>query len=84
MHMDKHKGENEMAQITKSDLTERTRGKGGTVVRLRTPHQTWGDTLVVKDLMQRKGCSPTRIGVGPVDRGIAFGVELPDIESIVS
>jgi hypothetical protein len=84
MHVNTTQGANEMAQITKSDLTERTRGKGGTIVRLRTPHPTWGDTVVVKDLMQRRGCSPTRIGVGPLDRGIAFGVELPDIESIVS
>lgn len=69
--------------ISKAQLTERKRGKGGTMVRIRTPHPTWGDTVVVKDLMQRKGLSPTRIGVGPTDRGIAFGVELADIAEVL-
>ena len=52
--------------------------------RLRTPHPVWGDTLVVKDLMDRPGYDrPDRVGVGPVDKGIAFGVSLADIAAIV-
>ena len=70
--------------ISKAQLVERKRGKGGTVVRLRTPHPLWGDTVVVKDLMRRRGYDrPDRVGVGPADRGIAFGVALSDIEAIV-
>ena len=38
--------------ITKDQLEARERGTGGTVVRLRTPHPVWGDTVVVKDLME--------------------------------
>ena len=63
--------------ITKAQLTERKRGKGGTLVRIH------GDptVYVVKDLMQRKGYDkPDRIGIGPLDRGVAFGVTLSDIE----
>jgi len=70
--------------ISKAQLVERKRGKGGTVVRLRTPHPLWGDTVVVKDLMDRRGYDrPDRVGVGPADRGITFGVSLADIEAIV-
>ena len=70
--------------ISKDMLTEQKRGSGGTVVRLRTPHPRWGDTVVVKDLMRRRGYDrPDRVGVGPADRGIAFGVALEDIEAIV-
>jgi hypothetical protein len=70
--------------ITKDQLTEQRRGKGGTVVRLRTPHPVWGDTVVVKDLMQRRTYDrPDQVGVGPAGRGIAFGVSLTDIEAIV-
>lgn len=65
--------------ITKDQLTERKRGKGGTLVRL-----TDGRTVVVKDLMQRVGYDkPTRIGVGLPDSGLAFGVELSDVVAIV-
>jgi hypothetical protein len=86
MHMVKNTEAQKVAQemtIQKADLTERKRGIGGTMVRLAVPHPTWGDTVVVKDLMQRKGCSPTRIGVGPTDRGIAFGVELVAIAEVL-
>lgn len=70
--------------ISKNELTARERGTGGTVVRLRTPHAVWGDTVVVKDLMDRGGYDkPDRVGVGPAHRGIAFGVALSDIEAIV-
>jgi hypothetical protein len=71
--------------IVKGQLTERKRGKGGTTVILKTPHPTWGDEVVVKDLMQRKTFDrPGRIGVGPADRGIAFSVRLSDIAAIVN
>ena len=70
--------------ISKDQLTERRGGRGGTVVRLRTPHPLWGDTVVIKDLMDRRGYDRAeRVGVGPADRGIAFGVALSDIEAIV-
>jgi len=70
--------------ISKDQLTERKRGRGGSTVRLRTPHPVWGDTVVVKDLMNRKGFDrPDRIGVGPAHRGIAFGVALEDVAAIV-
>jgi hypothetical protein len=70
--------------IDKSQLTERTRGKGGSVVKLRKPHPVWGGTVVVKDLMSRRTYDkPDRIGVGPADRGIAFSVALSDIDAIV-
>ena len=70
--------------ISKDQLTERKRGKGGTTVRLRTPHPVWGSVVVIKDLMDRAGYDrPDRVGVGPADRGIAFGVALSDIEAIV-
>lgn len=65
--------------ITKADLTERTRGKGGTMLRLRD-----GRTVVVKDLMQRANYNkPDRIGVGSPDDGLAFGVALADVEAII-
>lgn len=36
---------------------------------------------VVKDLMNRPRYDrPDRVGIGPVDRGIAFGVRLADID----
>jgi len=70
--------------VTKGELSERRRGRGGSIVRLRTPHPLWGDTVVVKDLMERATQRrPDRIGVGPLDRGVAFGVSLSDIEAIV-
>ena len=78
--------------VTKAQLTEQRRGKGGTLVVLRRdyadtlipkvgayadPHEV----LVVKDLMERKNYSkPNRIGVGPLWSGIAFGVELDQVE----
>ena len=61
--------------VTKDQLTERKRGKGGTIVIHR------GQRVVVKDLMARKQYNiPTRVGVGPEDRGIAWGAELADLE----
>ena len=70
--------------ITKAQLTERKRGKGGTTVRLREPHPQWGDTVVIKDLMSRRGYDrPDRVGVGPGDRGVTFRVALAEIEAIV-
>lgn len=70
--------------ISKDRLKERQRGRGGTVVRLRTPHPVWGDTVVVKDLMNGRGYDrPDRVGVGPADRGVAFGVALTEIEAIL-
>jgi hypothetical protein len=69
--------------ITK-DMRAQRRGRGGTVVRLRTPHPVWGDVVVVKDLMDRAGYGrPDHIGVGPSDRGVAFGVSLEEIDAIV-
>jgi hypothetical protein len=60
--------------VTKEQLTERKRGKGGTIVYAR------GQRLVVKDLMTRKNYDrPGRIGVGPEDRGYAFSVELDEV-----
>ena len=42
------------------------------------------DIVVIKDKMDRKTYDrPDRIGVGPLDRGIAFSVALADIEAIV-
>ena len=65
--------------ITKAELSK------GTTVELTTPHPRWGSTVIVKDLMDRKSWNkPTRIGVGPADRGIAFGVELDRIARVVS
>jgi hypothetical protein len=70
--------------ITKDMLRAGKRGKGRTVVRLRTPHPVWGHIVVVKDLMNRTGLDrPDRIGVGPPHRGIAFGVALSDVEAIL-
>ena len=63
--------------VTKEQLTERKRGKGGTLVRRK------GDptVYVVKDLMQRKSYDrPGRIGIGPLDRDLARGVMLDQIE----
>ena len=60
--------------MTKDQLTERKRGKGGTIVYVH------GQRLVVKDLMTRKNYNrPSRIGVGPEDRGIAWSVELDEV-----
>ena len=70
--------------ISKDQLTEQKRGRGGSVVRLRTPHPVWGDTVVIKDLMSRRGYDrPDRVGVGPGDRGVTFRVALAEIEAIV-
>ena len=30
--------------VTKGELSERRRGRGGSIVRLRTPYPLWGDT----------------------------------------
>lgn len=66
--------------VTKADLTERRRGKGGTLVKVVGGKWASDETLVVKDLMQRKTFDmPNRIGVGPLDRGFAFGVTLDEI-----
>ena len=55
--------------VTKDQLVER---------KTRVIHQ--GKTYVVKDLMSRKGYNrPERVGIGPEDRGIAFGVSLSDL-----
>lgn len=65
--------------VTKAQLTERKRGKGGTMLRL-----TDGRIVVVKDLMQRANYNqPDRIGVGSPDNGLAFGVSLADVAAIV-
>jgi hypothetical protein len=70
--------------ITKDQLVAQKRGRGGTVVRLRTPHPLWGSVVVIKDRMDRAGYSrPDRVGVGPADRGVTFGVALADIEAVV-
>ena len=64
---------------TKAQLTERKRGQGGTMVRVAGRD----GTFVVKDLMQRQQYNkPDRIGVGPTDRGLAFGVSLADVEIV--
>lgn len=73
--------------ITKAMLTERKRGKGGSVITIRSG--SWSarfgvGPFVVKDLMQRRNFDkPDLIGVGPADRGIAFGVSLADVEAII-
>ena len=73
--------------ITKSDLTARTRGKGGTIITIRpdTHSARYGiGPFVVKDLFQRKTYDrPGEIAVGPEDRGIAWGIRLEDIDAIV-
>ena len=75
--------------ITKDQLTERKRGKGGTLVRIgrierETPIGTvvrGPGTFVVKDLFARRNYNkPDEVGIGPVDRGIAFSVRLDEIE----
>jgi hypothetical protein len=66
--------------VSKANLTERTRGKGGTMLRL-----TDGRVVVVKDLMQRANYNkPDRIGVGSPDNGLAFGVSLADIAEVLA
>ena len=74
---------------TKAQLTERKRGKGGTLVRIgrivrETPIGpiTYGaGVYVVKDLFARANFNkPNEVAIGPVDRGIAFGVSLDEIE----
>lgn len=66
---------------TKQQLTERWRGKGGTLVRVVAGKWASEEVMVVKDLMARKSWNkPDRVGVGPLDRGIAFGVGLDEIE----
>lgn len=72
-----------MAVTTKDQLTARTRGKGGTLIRVVCGKWASEATMVVKDLMDRKTWNkPDRIGVGPLDRGIAFGVTLDEIEVV--
>jgi len=62
---------------TKGDLRATKRGRLGTLVRYQ------GRVYVVKDLMDRVGYNrPERVGIGPEDRGIAFGVSLADIEVV--
>lgn len=74
--------------FTKADLTERKRGKGGSIVTVKAG--TWSarygvGPFVVKDLMQRKTCNvPDQIGVGPEDRGLAHGIKLEDIANVRS
>jgi hypothetical protein len=65
--------------VTKAQLTERKRGKGGSTVRL-----TDGRIVVVKDLMQRPNyAKPDRIGVGFSGSGLAFGVSLADVAEVI-
>lgn len=74
-----HMNSNTSPAVTKAQLTERKRGKGGSVVRL-----TDGRVVVVKDLMQRANYNkPDRIGVGSPDNGLAFGVALADVEEVI-
>lgn len=72
---------------TKDQLAERKHGKGGSIVRLTQDIVVGGitfaagTTFVVKDLYQRaRWNKPGRIAIGPVDRGIAWGVSLDEIE----
>jgi hypothetical protein len=61
----------------KAQLTERRRGKGGTLVTVRGK----SGVFVVKDLMNRKSYDrPDRIGVGRETDGLAIGVPLSDVE----
>jgi hypothetical protein len=67
---------------TKDQLTEQKRGKGGTIVRYNglVDPALQRDTYVVKDLMTRKSYDrPDRVGIGPADIGVAFGVSLADL-----
>ena len=46
-------------------------------------HDIRRETYVVKDLMARKTYNkPDRIGIGPADLGIAFGVALDQVEIV--
>ena len=75
-----HMNSNTSPAVTKAQLTERKRGKGGSVVRL-----TDGRVVVVKDLMQRANYNkPDRIGVGSPDNGLAFGVALADVAEVIA
>lgn len=72
--------------FTKAMLAERKRGKGGSIVTVRAG--SWSarfgvGPFVVKDLMERKNFTdPLQIGVGPLDRGVAWGVLLADIVNV--
>lgn len=78
----------------KAGLTERKRGKGGTVVRLvvdpmtvapirNTAGSIQRDTYVVKDLYARRSyLKPDQIAIGPEDLGVAFSVSMCDVEVV--
>jgi hypothetical protein len=47
------------------------------------PHDLRRDAYIVKDTMDRKTYNkPDRVGIGPEDLGIAFGIALSDIEPV--
>lgn len=70
----------------KRALTARKRGKGGSIVTVRAG--SWSarygvGPFVVKDLFDRsKFNDPLQIGVGPLDRGVAWGILLSDIVNV--
>lgn len=74
--------------ITKADLTERKRGKGGSVLVVKAG--TWSarygvGPFVVIDLFERKNYTkPDQIGVKPLDGGLAHGIAVADIASVRS
>jgi len=69
--------------ITKDGLQERRNGRGGTLVRLLAAGYVMpaGVVYVVKDLMERPEWNrPDQVGIGPLDRGVAFGARLEHLE----
>ena len=82
---------------TKQELHPTKNGRRGTIVRLTVPegdidaivdaadrgYVISRETYVVKDLFDRKNWNkPTSVGIGPRDMGIAFSVELDQIEIV--
>lgn len=66
--------------VTKAQLTERKRGKGGSIVRVRGK----AGEFVVKWLWVRRGVDerPDTIAVGRVNDGLALSVPLADVELV--
>lgn len=74
--------------VTKAQLTERKRGKGGSVVTVKAG--SWSarfgvGPFVVIDLFERKNYTkPDEIGVKPLDGGLAHGIKVADIWTVRS
>lgn len=75
-----------VVSFPKTMLTARKRGQGGSIVTVRAG--SWSarygvGPFVVKDLFDRsKFNDPLQIGVGPLDRGVAWGILLSDIVNV--